>query len=88
MNISLTPELEKFIESKVQSGFYSSASEVVREGLRLLSDKESKNQSEWLNYEIQKGEEDLRMGRYLDEKQARNYFSKKIEMLNSQNENN
>ena len=38
MNVSLTPELEKFIDGKVESGFYNNASEVVREGLRLLKE--------------------------------------------------
>ena len=38
MNVSLTPELEQFIYSKVKSGFYGSASEVIREGLRLSID--------------------------------------------------
>lgn len=36
MNVSLTPELEELINQKVMSGMYTSASEVVREGLRLL----------------------------------------------------
>ncbi len=36
MNVSLTPELEKFVDEKVKSGLYNSASEVVRESLRLL----------------------------------------------------
>ena len=36
LNVSLTPELNQFITSLVQSGDYKSASEVVREGLRLL----------------------------------------------------
>lgn len=36
MNVSLTPELEKFVQGKVESGLYHSASEVIREGLRLL----------------------------------------------------
>jgi len=40
MNISLTPELEKFISSKVESGRYHSASEVVREALRLLEERD------------------------------------------------
>ncbi len=40
MNVSLTPELEQFVQSKVQSGRYNSASEVVREALRLLEDHE------------------------------------------------
>jgi antitoxin ParD1/3/4 len=37
MNVSLTPELESFIQGKVSTGLYYSASEVVREGLRLGS---------------------------------------------------
>jgi antitoxin ParD1/3/4 len=40
MNVSLTPELEKFVSKKVQTGRYNSASEVVREALRLLEDHE------------------------------------------------
>jgi antitoxin ParD1/3/4 len=40
MNVSLTPELEKFVADRVQSGMYHSASEVVREALRLLKDKD------------------------------------------------
>ena len=38
MNVSLTPELEKLVSDKVESGRYNSASEVVREALRLLED--------------------------------------------------
>jgi len=38
MNVSLTPELEKFVAEKVDSGRYTSASEVVREALRLLEE--------------------------------------------------
>lgn len=38
MNVSLTPELEKFVSTKVESGRYNSASEVVREALRLLEE--------------------------------------------------
>jgi antitoxin ParD1/3/4 len=40
MNVSLTPELEMLVQSKVQSGRYQSASEVIREGLRLLDDQD------------------------------------------------
>jgi putative addiction module CopG family antidote len=39
MNVSLTPELEKFVRQKVASGLYNNASEVVREALRLLHDR-------------------------------------------------
>ena len=40
MNVSLTPELEQFVGNKVGSGRYNSASEVVREALRLLEDRD------------------------------------------------
>jgi len=38
MNVSLTPELERFVQRKVETGLYNNASEVVREGLRLLKE--------------------------------------------------
>ena len=44
MNISLTPELEKFVQQKVNSGMYHSASEVIRDGLRLLQEREQLRQ--------------------------------------------
>lgn len=39
MNVSLTPELERFVREKVASGLYNNASEVVREALRALHAK-------------------------------------------------
>ena len=36
MNVSLTPELEKQIAKRVESGYYQTASEVIREGLRFF----------------------------------------------------
>ena len=53
MNVSLTPELEAFVEQAVKSGRYGSASEAVREGLRMLEEREAKHQA--LKREIQKG---------------------------------
>ena len=57
MNISLTPELEKFVKDKVESGRYHSASEVIREGLRLLEEQELVREVKLtaLREEIQKG---------------------------------
>ena len=40
MNVHLTPELEQLVQNKVQSGRYNSASEVVREALRLMEQKD------------------------------------------------
>ncbi len=41
MNISLTPQLEGYVKKKVSTGLYHSASEVIREGLRLLEERDS-----------------------------------------------
>ncbi|MGV3722229.1 MAG: type II toxin-antitoxin system ParD family antitoxin [Actinomycetota bacterium] len=42
LNVSLTPELDQFIQARVGSGRYQTASEVVREGLRLLEEREER----------------------------------------------
>lgn len=72
MNVSLTPELEQFIDSKVKSGFYGSASEVIREGLRLLDEQESikKRRLEMLNLEIDKGLSSLKSGNVISGEEA------------------
>jgi len=44
MNVSLTPELEEYIEQKIETGRYHSASEVVREALRLLEEHDQLRQ--------------------------------------------
>lgn len=40
MNVNLTPELEELVRSKVASGLYTSAGEVVREALRLMEEQD------------------------------------------------
>ena len=40
LNVSLTPELEEFVRNRVGTGRYQTASEVIREGLRLLELRE------------------------------------------------
>ena len=40
MNVSLTPELEAMVHERVRAGRYTSASEVIREALRLLADRD------------------------------------------------
>lgn len=64
MNISLTPHLEKFINDRLASGRYTSASEVVRESLRLLEQQESARRS--LQGQLRKGLHQARRGKLLD----------------------
>jgi antitoxin ParD1/3/4 len=40
MNVSLTRELEQLVADRVRSGRYGSASEVIREALRLLDERD------------------------------------------------
>ena len=40
MNVNLTPQLEDLVRAKVSSGLYTSASEVVREALRLMQEQD------------------------------------------------
>ncbi|MFA6567474.1 MAG: type II toxin-antitoxin system ParD family antitoxin [Victivallales bacterium] len=44
MNVSLTSELDSWVHGKVKNGFYNSSSEVVRESLRLLMDRDQQKQ--------------------------------------------
>ncbi len=57
MNVNLTPQLEELVRSKVNSGMYSSASEVVREALRLMDEQDRLRQAklEELRRELRKG---------------------------------
>jgi len=64
MNVSLTPDLEEFVAQKVKSGLYNSASEVVREGLRLVHEQDQLRalKLENLRKEIQIGIDQLERG--------------------------
>jgi antitoxin ParD1/3/4 len=68
LNISLTPELEEFVTSRVDSGRYQSASEVVRQGLRLLQDQEETREAQMarLRQQIQIGLDQADRGELLD----------------------
>ena len=57
MNVNLTPQLEELVRAKVGSGLYSSASEVVREALRLMDERDRLRQAklEELRRDIRKG---------------------------------
>lgn len=71
MNVSLTPELEKLIHERVDSGLYNSASEVVREALRLLEEQDRirKLRLEELKKQIDLGIDQLDRGEFSEHDQ-------------------
>jgi antitoxin ParD1/3/4 len=60
MHISLTPELESQVRLKVESGLYNNASEVVRESLRLMLERDAITQR--LKEELIVGHQQLQRG--------------------------
>ena len=56
-NVNLTEHLDRFIEAGITSGRFSDASDVVREGLRLLEqrEREDKARLEWLRGAAKEG---------------------------------
>jgi len=81
MNISLTTELEQFIQSQVTSGKYNSSEEVILAGIRLLEERERiyKSRFEELQREIMIGVEQLDSGERLDGREV-------IEQLRQKNQ--
>lgn len=65
MNVSLTPELEQYVNDKVKSGMYNSASEVVRESLRKLKQEDELREMELaeLRKDIQVAFDELKAGK-------------------------
>lgn len=70
MNVSLTKVLEDFVNRKVESGLYTSASEVVREALRLMEQRDQMREAQLteLRREVARGamELDNGLGKPLD----------------------
>lgn len=68
LNVSLTPELSRFVQSRIRSGKYQSASELVREALRLLEgrDQTASASVQELKKEIEVGLAQLRRGEGVD----------------------
>lgn len=68
LNVSLTPDLSRFVENRLRSGKYQTASEVVREALRLLEgrDRAPVKDMEQLRRKIEVGMAQLRRGEGVD----------------------
>ncbi|HAX79272.1 MAG TPA: type II toxin-antitoxin system ParD family antitoxin [Cyanobacteria bacterium UBA11372] len=88
MNVSLTPELEQYVQEKVKSGKYLSASEVMREALRLLQEQDQIRQLrlEKLRSEIAIGIEQADRGEVFDGKQVIKELYDKIEGISQSNQ--
>jgi antitoxin ParD1/3/4 len=83
-NIVLTDRQDRMIETLVQSGRYQNASEVLREGLRLIESREAEEAArlEGLRQAVQVGLDDIANDRYLsfDSTEAlQNYLSRRTE---------
>ena len=83
MNVSLTPELERRIAEKLESGMYTTASEVVREGLRMLfeADEARGRRLERLRAEIQLGLDDLDRGEVYSGEEVFAELNRRIERM-------
>jgi antitoxin ParD1/3/4 len=86
MNVSLTPELEQFVQTKVESGRYNSASEVVREALRLLEEHERARVAQLAEFNKELGRRlaSLDRGETVDPVKARARLQRKSEELRKQ----
>jgi antitoxin ParD1/3/4 len=63
-NVNLTDYFDQFIEARVTSGRFSNASEVVREGLRLLEQREREDRAKlrWLRGAVRQGLDEIDSG--------------------------
>ena len=79
MNVSLTPELERFVSAKVESGRYTSASEVVREALRLLEEHDEARSAQLAEFNRELGRRlaALNRGETVDPDEARTRLQQK-----------
>jgi antitoxin ParD1/3/4 len=79
MNVSLTPELEKFVSAKVETGRYNSASEVVREALRLLEEHDQARGAQIAAFNRELGHRlaSLERGEHVDPAAARERLRRK-----------
>jgi len=64
MNVSLTPELERFVSEKVRSGLYQTASEVIREGLRLIRERDERMEA--LRRDVRAGFDAVERGEFTE----------------------
>ena len=87
MNVSITPELEQLVNTKVNSGMYQSASEVIREGLRLLAERDEMRtrRIEKMDRFLQDGLDDITRGETLTAEELQAGIARLIVELKQRN---
>jgi antitoxin ParD1/3/4 len=72
-NVNLTEHFDHFIAAGITSGRFSNASEVVREALRLLEQREQEDRARlaWLRAAAKEGFDDIERGDYVTLRSAR-----------------
>ncbi len=78
MNVSLPPAMEHFVRSQVSSGRYRSASEVVRDALRMLEEAEHRRLLEKWIYDDLTPEEEAKLPQELKDK-AKQHFTRLVD---------
>ncbi len=86
VNVSITPELDQFLQSRVKSGRYQTTSEVVREALRLLERQERERDEalSQLKVKLKRGAAQAERGKLLDGDEV---FDELREMINERRRN-
>jgi len=60
MHINLSPEIEQYLQSKIKTGFYSNASDVIRDALRRMREEDEKIEA--LRAAVRRGDEQIERG--------------------------
>lgn len=83
MNVHLTPELEQLVQGRVKSGRYNSASEVVREALRLLEQRDEvfALRKEEIRRQIEEGWQAAKRGDVVDGDEVFDRIDKELEVM-------
>jgi antitoxin ParD1/3/4 len=83
MNVHLTPELEQIVQGRVKSGRYSSASEVVREALRLLEQRDEvfALRKDEIRKQIEEGWQAAKRGDVIDGEEVFDRIDNELEVM-------
>jgi antitoxin ParD1/3/4 len=79
INISITQELAAFVRGKVESGMYTGVSEVIRDGLRMLRERDELNERRLsdVRARIDEGIDQLKRGDSVSGEEAREHFRRR-----------